>query len=127
MKYMCLVHFAAADMAALSEAEGIKLADDSIDADNDLKRRGNLILTQPLQGPETAVTVRVRDGRMSRTDGPFAETKEWIAGVFFVEAHDLDEAVRIAREMPVAKVGSIEIRPTLEQRHSVTNAGRPAF
>ena len=127
MKYVCLVYFETTALAALSEADGVKLADDSIDADNDLKRRGHLLVAQPLQGPETAVTIRVRNGKLSSTDGPFAESKEWLAGFFMIEARDLDEAVSIAEGSPVARIGSIEIRPVLEQKHSRTNIGRPAL
>ena len=127
MRYVCLVYFEAAALAALSEAEGVKLADDSTDADHELKRKGHLLVAQPLQGPETAVTIRVRNGKLSSTDGPFAESKEWLAGFFMIEARDLDEAVSIAEGSPVARIGSIEIRPALEQRHSRTNIGRPAL
>lgn len=127
MKYMCLVYFEDGALEALSEAESVKLTDDTIEANHDLKRRGHLILAQPLQGPETAVTIRVRNGRLSRTDGPFAETKEWLAGFFLIDARDMQQAVSIARESPVAKLGSVEIRPALEQRHSQTRIGRPTL
>lgn len=125
MKYVCLVHVDGSAMAALSQEEGAKLTDDTIDFDWEMRRRGHLILGQPLQPPETAVTVRVRNGRMSSTDGPFIETKEFLGGFFLIEARDLNEAIQLAGLSPMAGMGSIEIRPVLDQTHSVTGAERP--
>jgi hypothetical protein len=79
--------------------------------DEELQSRGHLILGHPLSPSDNAITVRVRDGKMSATDGPFAETKEVLGGFILVEARDLNEAIRIAAEMPLAKLGSIEVRP----------------
>ncbi|MGO4832161.1 YciI family protein, partial [Rhizobiaceae sp. 2RAB30] len=67
-----------------------------------------------LQPVSTATTVRVRDGRMSTTDGPFAETKEILGGFILVEAEDLDQATKIAAGIPLAKLGSIEVRPIMD-------------
>ena len=125
MKYACLVYIDDSAMAALSEEEGTKLADDSIEFDWDVRRSGHLILAQPLQSPETAVTLRVRSGKASRTDGPFAETKEHLGGFFLIEARDFDEAIKVAERSPMARMGSIEIRPLLEQTHSQTREKRP--
>ena len=71
----------------------------------------HLIIAQALQGAERAITMRVRDGRLSTTDGPFAETKEVLGGVLLIDARDFNEAVRIAAGIPLAKLGSIEVRP----------------
>jgi hypothetical protein len=125
MKYVCLVYVDGSAMSALSQEDGTKLTDDSIDFDHEIKRRGHLILAQPLQPPETAVTVRVRNGKMTSTDGPFVETKEFLGGFFLIEARDLNEAMRLAGDSPMATMGCIEIRPFLDQTHSVTGAGRP--
>ena len=125
MKYACLVYVDDSAMAALSREQGTKLADDSIDYDWEVRRRGHLILAQPLQSPETAVTVRVRNGKVSSSDGPFAETKEFLGGFFLIEARGLDEAIALAKESPMASMGSIEIRPFLDQTHSVTGRERP--
>jgi hypothetical protein len=125
MKYACLVYVDDSAMAALSPEQGIKLTDESIDYDWEVKRRGHLILAQPLQPPETAVTVRVRNGKVSSTDGPFAETKEFLGGFFLIEARDLNEAIQVAERSPMARMGSIEIRPFLDQTHSVTGKDRP--
>jgi hypothetical protein len=125
MKYACLVYVDGGAMAALSEEQGRKLADDSIEFDWEVRRRGQLILAQPLQAPETAVTIRVRSGKTTSTDGPFAETKEHLGGFFLIEARDLNEAMQLAERSPMARMGSIEIRPLLEQTHSVSGEGRP--
>lgn len=125
MKYACLVYVDASIIGALSGEQETKMIDESIEFDHDLRKRGHLILAQPLQEPETAVTIRVRDGRMSSTDGPFAETKEHLGGFFLIEARDLAEAIQLAKRSPMAAMGSIEIRPFLEQTHSVTDEERP--
>src|SRR5579864_6376836 len=120
MQYACLVYIDTDAMAALSKQEGAKLTDDTIDFDHDLKRRGQLIFARPLQPPDTAVTVRVRNGRTATTDGPFVETKEFLGGFFLIEARDLNEAIRLAEASPIAPFATIEIRPFLEQTHSRT-------
>ena len=125
MRYVCLVHVDGDAMAALSKQEGAALTDSSIDFDWEMRRRGHLLLAQPLQPPAAAVTVRVRNGKASSTDGPYIETKEFLGGFFLIEARDLDEAKKLAALSPMASMGSIEIRPTLEQTHSVTGQGRP--
>jgi hypothetical protein len=127
MKFACLVYIDPEAMGALTPVAGEKLKDDSIDFDWGLRQRGQLILAQPLEGPLTAVTVRVRHGKLSSTDGPFVEAKEYLGGFFLIEARDIDEAIAVARESPMATMGSIEIRPLLEQTHSVTGAGRPTL
>ena len=127
MKYACLVYVDGSAMAALSSEQGKKLVDDSIDFDWEVKRSGRLILAQPLEPPEKAVTIRVRDGKMTSTDGPFAETKEFLGGFFLIEARDLDEARKVAERSPMARMGSIEIRPFLDHTHSQTGEGRPAM
>ena len=79
-----------------------------------IKANGNHIAAEALQPVNTATTVRVRDGKVSVTDGPFAETKEQLAGFYLIDAKDLDEAIRIASEIPPARIGSIEVRPVRE-------------
>src|ERR1700754_1914502 len=93
MKFMCLVYFEPGAFDGASEAELTRLTDETIVEDNDLRRSGHLIIGQPLQGPETAVTVRGGRHGMGRTDGPFLETKEWLGGFTLIEARDMDEAV----------------------------------
>jgi hypothetical protein len=83
---------------------------DCLDHADELRKDGHLYDSQQLEGRETARTIRVRDGRRSVTDGPFAETKELLAGFNLIEARDLDDAVRIAAEFPWAETGAIEVR-----------------
>lgn len=127
MKFMCLVYFEPGAFDGATEAELTKLTDDTIVEDHDLRKRGHLLLGQPLQGPETAVTVCGGKRGLGRTDGPFLETKEWLGGFTLIEARDMDEAIALTRESAIMKYASVEIRPTLEQTHSVTGEGRPAL
>lgn len=125
MKFVCLVYIDSVAMGALSEAEGRQLADDSIAFDWVLRDSGKLILAQPLQAPQAAVTVRQRAGRFSSTDGPFVEAKEHLGGFFLIEAADIDEAIAVAKTSPIMRVASVEVRPALEQVDSVTGRARP--
>ena len=112
MLYVCLVHFDAKEVFAnLDDAEKAKLDIDSLSYDQDLAQSGNLVHAQALQSPETAVLVRVRDGKISATDGPFLETKEQLGGFILIESRDLNDAIRIAGGIPLAKHGTIEVRP----------------
>jgi len=107
MKYLCLVY---------GEEKLMQTMDDNECAANGekIKANGNHIAAEALQPVNTATTVRVRDGKVSVTDGPFAETKEQLAGFYLIDAKDLDEAIRIASEIPPARIGSIEVRPVRE-------------
>jgi hypothetical protein len=83
--------------------------------DRFLEARGNLIMAQALEAPQTAVTIRVRNGKLSSTDGPFAETREILAGFVLIE-RDLNEAIGLAEKIPLAAIGSVEIRPVMQMR-----------
>ncbi len=104
MKYLCLVYLEGSKMRAVPDTE-CKACGDGF------RSRGMLVAAEALQPVETATTVRVRGGRMSVTDGPFAETKEQLAGFYLLEARDLNEAIQAAAKIPPAREGSIEIRP----------------
>ena len=125
MRFMCLVYIDPSKISKMTPEEGRQLTDDTIAEDKALLASGKLLLAQPLDEPQTAVTVRIRNGAMSSTDGPFAETKEHLGGLFFIEAASRDEAVAIAGTSAILKYGSIEVRPALEQTHSVTGEARP--
>lgn len=114
MKYLCLVYFEAVIFDRMSEVEKKTLDRDSLAYDEELLRSGKLIHAEALQSPKSAVTVRVRNQQVSSTDGPFAETKEQLGGFILVEAQDMEEARRIASGIPLAKYGSIEVRPTYD-------------
>lgn len=107
MKYLCLVYGEETLMAGIPDAECAEWGQ-TLDAN------GKYIAAEALQPVETAATVRVRGGEVSVTDGPFAETKEQLAGFYLIDADDLDEALRIAARIPPARIGSIEVRPIRE-------------
>jgi hypothetical protein len=114
MRYMCLVHFELSTMIDAPLAEQQDLDRRSLAYDEELKRSGHYIASQAIQAPENAVLVRVRNGRMSTTDGPYIETKEAMAGFILIEARDMNEAVRLAAGIPLAEIGTIEVRPVFE-------------
>lgn len=104
MKYLCLVYAEEKQLENFGDA-------DCVAYDEGLRQDGRCIASEALQPVRTATTVRVRNGKASITDGPFAETKEALAGFYLVEARNLDEAIEIAAGIPPATVGSIEVRP----------------
>jgi hypothetical protein len=124
-KFMCLIWFDDTSFAGMTEAEGKALTDATIEEDRQLREEGRLIIGQPLQGPETSVNVTTRTGRITRTDGPYVESKEWLGGFTLILAEDMDDAIRIAAMGEIPKRARVEIRPTLEQTHSVTGEARP--
>jgi hypothetical protein len=111
MKYMLLIY---ADEQAWTEPERQRCYGESTDLARQLQSAGQLVATAPLQPVATATSVRVREGKRSITDGPFAETREQLGGYFLVNAKDLDEAIAIAGRIPGARKGTVEIRPVLE-------------
>ncbi len=113
MRYLCLVHADAAAFAALAPEAKRALDRESLAYDRELERGGHFVVADALEAVTEAVTLRVRDGRLSVTDGPFAETKEQLGGFILIEARDMNEAIRLAAGIPMARVGSIEVRPTL--------------
>lgn len=114
MKYLCLVYFEPSVMDVLSPGDGVVLTRESLAYDVELDKRGQLITAHALQPTSSATTVRVRNGRMSATDGPFAETKEILGGFILIEARDLNEALQVAAGIPLARFGSIEVRPIMD-------------
>jgi hypothetical protein len=111
MKYMLLLYL---DEHSLSETEREHCYVESAGLARELHSQGKFIAAGPLHPTATATSVRVRDGKRLVTDGPFAETREQLGGYYLIDAHDLDEAMKIAERIPVAKHGTIEIRPVLE-------------
>jgi hypothetical protein len=107
MKYLCLVYLDQQHWSAVPDRECMACGDG-------LRKSGVLLAAEPLHPVETATTVRVRNGHLSVTDGPFAETKEQLAGFYLVEARDLNDAIQIAAKIPPAREGSIEVRPVRE-------------
>jgi len=110
MKYVCLVYGEEKDLYALTPDQGAKLDADSLAYDRSLDQEGKLIIAQALQSVRTSKSVRRREGKRLVTDGPFAETKEQLLGFVMVEADTLDEALDIAAGIPLAELGTIEVR-----------------
>src|SRR5258708_38521067 len=96
LKYLCAVYFEPRVVEEMSPSEGAEVTRASVQYNEELRKKGNFIAASALQWPKTAKTVRSRGGKIAMTDGPFAETKEVLGGFIFVEARDMDEAVRIA-------------------------------
>jgi hypothetical protein len=115
MKYLCLVYL---DEKRLNELPD----EDCVDFDTAIRKSGHCIASEALESVQTATTVRVRNGKVSVTDGPFAETKEQLAGFYMIEANDLNEAIQLASRIPPARVGSIEVRPIRPIRETVALA-----
>ena len=113
MKYLCLVYGQEKDIAAMTD-------DECMAYDQSLRQGGRCVASEALEPVRTARTVRVRQGKVSVIDGPFAEAKECLAGFYLIEAADLDEATEIASRIPPARVGSVEVRPV---RQLVSTSG----
>jgi hypothetical protein len=116
MKYLCLVYYEEATLDALSPSEYEALMQEALANTEELHKSGHYVDANKLQPVRTASTVRVRTGKLSVTDGPFAETKEQLGGYLLIEATDLNEVIRIASRLPPARFGSIEVRPLDEFR-----------
>jgi hypothetical protein len=107
MKYLCLVYLEDAKLRAVPDKECMVCGDG-------FRNSGVLVAAEALQPVNTAATVRVRNGNVSVTDGPFAETKEQLAGFYLLDARDLNEAIQMAAKIPPAREGSVEVRPVRE-------------
>ena len=110
MRYMLLIYM---DEQAMSDAEREHCYAESTQLTHDLNAKGQYVDAAPLHPVATATSVRLRDGRRIVTDGPFAETREQLGGFFMIDAKDLDDAISIAARIPVARLGTVEIRPVL--------------
>lgn len=111
MKYMLLIY---GDENGLSEAERKDCYVESTKLAQDLHASGQYLSANPLQPTAMATSVRVRDGKRLVTDGPFAETREQLGGYFLIDAKNLDEAIAVAARIPMARKGTVEVRPIIE-------------
>ena len=118
MKFMFMIYHDEDELNALPAREMQTLVDSALDYDDEIRRSGHYIVSNALQPARTARTIRVRGGKVSTTDGPFAETKEQLGGFFLIEAKDMDEACAVASRFPPARIGIIEVRPVQELTHS---------
>jgi hypothetical protein len=114
MKYLCMVFFDEKKLKALSKSESDALTAESLDYDQLLRKNGHFLAAQALQPVRTAATLRTHTGKVSVTDGPFAETNEQLGGFILIEAKDLNEAIQVASKIPVIRLGGVEVRPIQE-------------
>src|SRR5215470_10005030 len=124
MKYLCLVYYDEKTLDAMPREEFAAFSEEHVALDEDLKLSGHSISAEALQPVQTAVTVRVRNGKLSTTDGPFAETKEQLGGIYLIEARDLNDAIQIAAQIPAVREGCIEVRPVWDLRQREPRVGR---
>lgn len=114
MKYLCMIFYDEKNLKALSDNELQDLADESLAYDESLRRGSHLLAAQALETVDAATTVRVSSGKVSVTDGPFAETNEQIGGFILINARDLNEAIQLASKIPALRLGGVEVRPIKE-------------
>jgi hypothetical protein len=114
MKYLCMVYVDEKTLGALTASEYDALVAEALAYDQELRQSGHFIVAQALQPVQTATSVRIRNGKLSATDGPFVETKEQLGGFILIEARDLNEAIRLASKIPPGRLGGVEVRPIKE-------------
>ncbi len=116
VQYLCLIYSEESQWLKLPKPEYERVFGEYHAYTDDVRRSGHLRGGNPLEPTTAATTVRVRNGRISTTDGPFAETKEQLGGYYLLEARDLNEAIQLAARIPGAKYGCIEVRPVMEMK-----------
>ena len=114
MKYLCLIYDEEAKLAAMPKAESDAFMGEYFTFTEQVKASGHYVAGEALMPVHTATTVRIRNGKLSTTDGPFAETREQLGGFYLVEARDLNEAIQVAARIPSSRTGSIEVRPIVD-------------
>ena len=114
MKFICLGYIEPNKFETMSETERDAMVDECFNYDNELRKNGHYAGGEALQGPQTAKTLRWKNGKVSFTDGPYAETKEQIGGILVLEARDLEHAIQLMSQHPGVKAGPFEIRPAAD-------------
>jgi len=114
MKYLCLIYDDEKKMATMSKGEADAFMGEYMQFTDGIRKSGHYVAGEALQPVGTATTVRVRNGKLSSTDGPFAETKEQLGGFYLIDAKDLNDAMQVASRIPSARNGSIEVRPVVD-------------
>jgi hypothetical protein len=122
MKYLCLI-CAEKVMEQMAETDAEKHYQDYTEFTQAIRRSGHFVGCNRLLPPATATTVRVRKGKVTATDGPYAETKEQLGGYYLIEARDLDEAIQVAARIPGAWIGCVEVRPVAEDERTLRAIG----
>jgi len=113
MRYACLIYYDPKTLFGGSAEANTALAE-CANYDVKLTQSGHFVSGEALEMPDTAMTVQMRDGKMSATDGPFMETREMLGGIVMIEAADLNEAARVAAGHPIARIGAVEVRPVVD-------------
>jgi hypothetical protein len=123
MKYLCLI-CAERVMEQMTDADAAKHYEEYREFTTAIKKSGHLIAVNRLLPPAAATTVRVRQGKVTTTDGPYAETKEQLGGYYVIDAKDLNEAIQVASKIPGARIGCVEVRPIAEDPQTLSAIGR---
>jgi hypothetical protein len=114
VKYLCLIYDEEKKLNALPKPEREQLMSDYFAFTEDVRAKGHYVAGEALHPVSSATTVRVRNGSLLTTDGPFAETTEQLGGFYLIDARDLNEAIQVASRIPSAKIGTIEVRPVVD-------------
>ncbi len=127
MKFVCMGFIEEAKWESLSEQEGQRMMEECFAYDDELRRGGHFLGGEALQTARNAVTLRIKNGSVDVTDGPYAETKEMLGGILLLEARDLNHAIALMSRHPGVKMGPFEIRPADEQTNELIAARDAAF
>ena len=114
MRYLCLIYEDEQNWTKMPKEQSDAIMGEYFAFTESHRQSGQVVAGEALQPTQTATTIRVRNGKVSTTDGPFAETREQLGGYYVVEAKDLNEAIQVAAKIPGARTGSIEVRPLME-------------
>lgn len=113
MRYLCLIYDSEAELEKMPKEASEAFMGEYFAFTDDVRGSGHYVAGEALKPVATATTIRIRNGKLSATDGPFAETREQLGGFYLIEARDLNDAIQIASRIPSARIGSIEIRPVV--------------
>jgi hypothetical protein len=114
MRYLCLIYDEEKKLNGMAKDEADQFMGEYFAFTEGIKQSGHYLGGEALQPVQTATTVRVRNGKVSTTDGPFAETKEQLGGYYLINARDLNDAIQVASKIPSARIGTVEVRPIME-------------
>jgi len=126
MKYLCLIYDEEKKLNAMPQAESDTFMGEYFAFTEDIRNSGHLVHGEALHPVASATTIRVRNGKLGTTDGPFAETKEQLGGFYLIEAKDLNEAIQVAARIPSARIGSVEVRPVMDFSQQESGESRTA-